>query len=87
VLVLSRRNFASLWATYREFGHHRVIVVGVLVERVTRREIGGGREAQIERTLAYARGAADPPGVAEIATDNRSVADIAAHIFGLVEWP
>jgi hypothetical protein len=55
---------------------------------VERREIGSGRDRQIERTLARARAlAATPAQVVEVVgTDGRALEAVAARVIDIVGW-
>jgi AAA domain len=59
-----------------------------LIERLGKREIGSGREAQIERTLRQARRMAgeEGAGLLVVATDGRTPQEIAATILRDVGW-
>jgi Mrp family chromosome partitioning ATPase len=60
---------------------------GTLTERVTRRELGSDRAGQLERTRHQlaAIEADQRDGISRIATDGRSLGDIAEEILAL--WP
>ncbi len=57
-----------------------------LADRVTRREIGSGAAAQLERSLAYAAAIDDGPQVMRVDTTDRDVTSIAGEILGRLEW-
>lgn len=57
-------------------------------ERLTRREIGSALRQHVERSDAAARSleALAPPSVHRVATDGRTVHDVAAQILALTGW-
>jgi hypothetical protein len=60
-----------------------------LTERVRRREIGSGGDAQLERTLGYAaaiRAQDHDPSILLLETDGRAPADIGAEIVRFSGW-
>ncbi|QCI67202.1 AAA family ATPase [Phreatobacter stygius] len=59
-----------------------------LVERLDRREVGSGKDEQIQRTLRQARRmAAEAPGAQLIVeTDGRSAREIATEVLDAVAW-
>jgi hypothetical protein len=59
-----------------------------LLERLDKREVGAGRDAQVERSLRQARRMeAEPPGEPiVIATDSHSPAELACEILDRIGW-
>lgn len=61
---------------------------GTLLERLDRRETGGGRDAQIERSLCQARRLAGEAadGFIVVETDGRTPSELASDVLGKVDW-
>ena len=58
----------------------------MLEQRVRRRELGSGADAQLERTLRYAREISDSREVIEIETTELDVATVARQIVEHLGW-
>jgi predicted kinase len=58
----------------------------VLEERVRRREVGSGAEAQLERTLRYLDEIDDPPDVVQLDTSAADVAAVARTVGERLGW-
>ncbi len=115
---VTRDNLEAMWRTFRARGAHRLILIGVyldrpvelewvrqaipdarftcirlvasddtLVERIHRREVGSGADAQLARTRGQvaAMAADQRDGITQIATDDRSLPEIVDEILAI--WP
>jgi len=59
-----------------------------LIERLDKREVGSGRDEQVQRTLRQARRMAgeEPDGMLHLTTDGKTPQELAAEILNKVGW-
>jgi hypothetical protein len=63
-----------------------VAVPAVLEERIRRREMGSGADAQLRRTLAQVDALVDTPATHRLDTSSATVSEVATEIVALSGW-